>query len=66
MCVCLFKCRVTCVNLLCTRISNAIVKHNCVHKIKGVIKFLATLRGRLVNKAWETLIYIESDKREKG
>ena len=32
------------------------LKRNCVHKIGGVIKFSATLRGRLVNNVWETLL----------
>jgi len=52
--MCVSYLHVSCVNL--SYISNAIVKHNCVHKIEGVIKFLATLRGRLVDKVWETLL----------
>ena len=49
----LFTVHVSCVNLL--YISNAIVKHNCVHKIGGVIKFLAIIKEWLVDKVWETL-----------
>ena len=52
MCACYLH--VSCVHLL--YISNAIVKRYCAPKIGGIIKFFATLSGRLVDKVWETLV----------